>query len=82
MPLATWVFKVLYKDLGSTHEALLFHTEVRRLSKRKTLKRFFELRRELHIFLDSQNESEYESLFTEEFMLCKLAYIFDIFSDI
>ena len=27
-PLATWLFKVLHEDLGSMHEALLFHTEV------------------------------------------------------
>ena len=76
-PLATRVFRVLCEYLGSTHKALLFHTE-RWLSKGKALKRFFELR-ELQIFLDSQNESEYESLFTDEFMLCKLAYIVDIF---
>ena len=73
------LFRVLCEDLGSTHEALLFHTEVRWLSKGKALKRFFELRGELQIFLDSQNASEYESLFTDEFTLCKLAYMVDIF---
>ena len=78
-PLATRLFRVLCEDLGSTHEALLFHTEVRWLSKGKALKRFFELRGELQIFLDSQNASEYESLFTDEFTLYKLAYMVDIF---
>ena len=69
-PLATRLFRVLCEDLGSTHEALLFHTEVRWLSKGKALKRFFELRGELQIFLDSQNASEYKSLFTDKFTLC------------
>ena len=78
-PLATRLFRILCEDLGSTHEAILLHTEVRWLSKGKALKRFFELRGELQIFLDSQNASEYESLFTDEFTLCKLAYLVDIF---
>ena len=34
-PLATWLFKVLCEDLGSTHEALLFQIEVRWLSKER-----------------------------------------------
>ena len=78
-PLATRLFKVLCEDLGSTHEALLFHIEVRWLLEGKALKRFFELRGELQIFLTSQNASEYESLFMDEFTLCNLAYLVDIF---
>ncbi|XP_068226334.1 zinc finger BED domain-containing protein 5-like [Palaemon carinicauda] len=78
-PLATWLFKILCEDMGSSYEALLFHTEVRWLSKGKALKRFFYLRGQLQIFLASQNPSEYESLFTNEFTLCKLAYLVDIF---
>ena len=31
------------------------------------------------MFLNSQNASEYESLFTDAFTLCKLAYMVDIF---
>lgn len=79
-PLVTRLFKVLCEDLGSTHDALLFHKEVRWLSKGKALKRLFELKEELQIFFASQNASEYELLFTEdEFMLCKLAYLVDTF---
>ncbi|XP_068234327.1 zinc finger BED domain-containing protein 5-like [Palaemon carinicauda] len=77
-PLATWLLKVLCGDMSSTHEALLFHTEVKWLSKGKARKRFFDLRGELQIFLASQNASEYESLFTDEFTLCKLAYLVNI----
>ena len=61
MPFATRLFKVLCEDLGSTHEALLFHTEVRWLSKEKAFKRFFKLRGELQIFFASLNASEYKS---------------------
>ncbi|CAB4063425.1 unnamed protein product [Lepeophtheirus salmonis] len=50
------------------------------LSKGKGLKIFFELRGELQIFIYSQNASECESLFTDEFTLCKLAYMVDIFA--
>ena len=79
-PLVTRLFKVLCEDLGSTHDALLFHKEVRWLSKGKALKRLFELKEELQIFFASQNASEFESLFTEdEFMLSKLAYLVDTF---
>ena len=78
-PLATRLFKVLCEDMGSTHEALLFHTEVRWLSKGKAVKRFFELRGELQIFFGTLNTNEYDSMFREELTLCKLAYLVDIF---
>ena len=64
-PPAARPFRVLCEDLSSTHEALWFRTEVRKLSKGKILKKFFEFRRELQIFFDSQNASKYESLFTD-----------------
>ena len=78
-PLATRLFKVLCEDLGSTHEALLFHREVRWLSKGKALKRFYELREEHQIFFSTQNTNEYDSMFREELALCKFAYLVDIF---
>ena len=78
-PLATRFFKILCEELGSLHDVLLFNTEVRWLSKGKVMKRFFELRSELQIFFSTQNINEFESMFTEETTLCKLAYLVDIF---
>ncbi|XP_076063291.1 uncharacterized protein LOC143038157 [Oratosquilla oratoria] len=50
------LFKLLFKDMESEHEALLFHTNVRWLSKGNMLGRLYELREEVEIFLDSQQK--------------------------
>ncbi|XP_046681621.1 LOW QUALITY PROTEIN: protein ZBED8-like [Homalodisca vitripennis] len=49
--LNTRLFKILCEDLGSDHKTLLFHTEVRWLSKGNMLGRLFELRDEVITFL-------------------------------
>src|SRR5215469_5564523 len=48
--LNTRVFKKLCSDLEADHVMLLFHTDVRWLSKGNMLKRSFELREELKVF--------------------------------
>ena len=50
-PLQSRLFATLCHEMGSDHEALLFHTEVRWLSHGKVLTRLFELREEVRIFL-------------------------------
>ncbi len=49
-------FSELCKDLDSEHQLLLFYIKVRWLSKENVLNRVFELREELKMFLDIQNE--------------------------
>ena len=44
------LFKSLCQDYGSEHSVLLFHTEVRWLSRGRALTRFFEFRKEVKIF--------------------------------
>ena len=56
--LNTRLFKILCEDLGSDHKTLLFHTEVRWLSKGNMLGRLFELRDEVITFLAQQKQNE------------------------
>src|SRR5215469_10662173 len=78
--LNTRVFKKLCSDLEADHAMLLFHTDVRWLSKGNMLKRLFELREELKVLL---TESKYAHLFDQ---ICQpkfemqLAYLVDIFA--
>ena len=63
----------------SEHQVLLFHTEVRWLSRGKTLTRMEELKDKIAIFL-----REYQSNFVEKFedkvFILSLSYLADIFS--
>jgi len=72
------IFKKLCQEMGAEHEVLLYHTEVRWLSRGQVLKRLFELRKEVSVFLKDKN-IEYSSLFDNEEFLLALAYLADIF---
>ncbi|XP_076049506.1 zinc finger BED domain-containing protein 5-like [Oratosquilla oratoria] len=72
------LFKLLCKDMESEHEALLFHTNVRWLSKGNMLGRLYELR-EVEIFLDSQQKVDLYDKFQSEGFHTTLAYLVDIF---
>ena len=50
------LFKLLCQDMESEHVALLFHTNVRWLSKGNMLKRIHELKEEVAVFLDSRKK--------------------------
>ena len=73
------LFKLLCKDMESEHEALLFHTNVRWLSKGNMLGRLYELREEVAIFLDSQQKADLHDKFQSEGFQLSLAYLVDIF---
>ena len=57
--LKTRLFSQLCQELGSDHEALLYHTEVRWLSRRKVIRRVEALKKELCEFFrrDSKTRS-------------------------
>ncbi|XP_076592490.1 LOW QUALITY PROTEIN: protein FAM200A-like [Chaetodon auriga] len=74
------LFDQLCTDIGAEHTHLLFHTEVRWLSKGRVLTRFYELRHEIHAFL-IQKKSHLAELFTDEWLL-NLSYLADIFSSL
>lgn len=77
-PLNTRLFATLCNELGSQHEGLLFHTEVRWLSRGNVLSRLFELRDEVRLFLMEQGSQLADHL-TDPDWLTRLAYLSCIF---
>jgi hypothetical protein len=54
-PLSTRLFRQLCAKMDSEHTGLLFHSEIRLLSRGTVLKRLFQLRHEVHLFLKNIN---------------------------
>jgi hypothetical protein len=78
-PLQSRLLENLCEEVGALHKHLLFHTEVRWLSRGNVLSRLFSLRSEMLLFLmDSKHELSH--FFSDEKWLIKLAYLADIFS--
>ena len=73
------LFEALCDSMGSQHRHLIFHAEVRWLSRGRVLTRLFELREEVEIFL-RERKSSLENLLTDVMWIAKLAYLADIFS--
>uniref|UniRef100_UPI00358EA82C protein FAM200C-like n=1 Tax=Myxine glutinosa TaxID=7769 RepID=UPI00358EA82C len=73
------IFKSFCEDLGSEHSVLLFHTEVRWLSRGQALTRFFELREEIKVFLEERECDLVGALESQQFAQM-LAYLADIFT--
>ena len=74
------LFKILCEDLGADHSVLLFHRNVRWLSRGYVTKRVYELRKELLGFFQQSNKCE--TLVTslrDDFFILILAYLVDIF---
>jgi hypothetical protein len=65
--------------MGSDHISLLFHIEIRWLSRGKSLSRVFEVHDELRTFLTSHS-CDYATSLSDESWVAKLAYLSDIFS--
>jgi len=58
---------------------LLFHSEVRYLSRREVLKRLYELRKEVELFLIDK-KSDLSHYFHDKKWAARLAHLSDIFS--
>ncbi|KAL6475825.1 hypothetical protein MHYP_G00168650 [Metynnis hypsauchen] len=78
-PLKTRVFSAICEEMGAEHQAVLFHSEARWLSRGKVLSRVFELREEIRMFLIQEHKYEVAIKFGDENFLAKLAYLSDIF---
>ena len=76
--LNTRLFSKLCKDMDADHTALLYHTQVRWLSKRNMLSRIFELR-EVKLFLVAKQKHDLLLAFSGDGFSTYLAYLADIF---
>ena len=72
------LFSRLCEDVSSAHKCLLFHTEVRWLSRGNMTQRVFELRHELWTFFKEKNH-EFKDDFENDNFISRMAYLSDIF---
>ena len=77
--LNTRLFKNLCLDMDATHKTLLYHTEVRWLSKGNVLKRLLDLHVEVKEFFKLQGQDDWVALFNDNSCLLTLSYLTDIF---
>lgn len=80
--LNTRLFKQLCSDMNSEHETLLFHTEVRWLSKGNMLSRLYELRGEVTNFLTNRENKELLDQFCDLEFEIGFAYLVDFFTQL
>uniref|UniRef100_A0A673KXC9 HAT C-terminal dimerisation domain-containing protein n=1 Tax=Sinocyclocheilus rhinocerous TaxID=307959 RepID=A0A673KXC9_9TELE len=74
-------FAAMCERLDADHLQLLYHSKIRWLSRGCVLNRLFELRKEVHTFLEEQRSPLAEHYNDDQFC-AKLAYLSDIFDQL
>ena len=77
--LNTRLFSKLCKDMDADHTALLYHTQVRWLSKGNMLSRIFELREEVKLFSVAKQKHDLLLAFGRDGFFTYLTFFADIF---
>ena len=78
-PLNHCIFKCMCEAAEADYGDLLYHTEIRWLSRGSVLKRVFALRHEIVVFVSERGLKGFES-FSDEVWLCRLGFLTDISS--
>ena len=81
-PLKRRLFTKLCVSMEAQHYSLIQHTQIRWLSKRKVLSRFYKLREELLTFCLQENLKEFVECLSDDRWCSKLAYLADIFHEL
>lgn len=76
------LFKELCANMDSNHQMLLYHTNVRWLSKGNVTDRFFELRTEVESFLELQGKNDLLVMVKNSVWIMQLAYLADMFDQL
>ena len=80
-PLNSRIFREICSDFESSHQHLLYHSEVRWLSRGKVLQRLIELHVQVQCFLTEKNH-ELAHKFSDVSWMLKVAYLADIFGEL
>ncbi|CAH1987443.1 unnamed protein product [Acanthoscelides obtectus] len=68
------LFNLVCEDVDPDHKVLLFHTEVRWLSKGNMLARLYELKEEVILFLEFKEKHDFLTMFKDDAFQWRLAY--------
>jgi hypothetical protein len=77
-PLKIRLFAQISEEMGAQYKSLLFYCNSRWLSRGNVVARVYDLREELALFLEDENQ-EITAYFRSETFLLKLAFLSDIF---